>query len=106
MAPLYRYKVQREIESRKKSSILRKSTSWWWKTINTLSGRSEKKTGFSLQRNGKQLTDDELVNSLNSFFTRVNADIPPLDLNCLTSYLPVANEIPIVEQYDVCIGSF
>lgn len=33
----------------------------WWKIINTLSGWSNLKSSFSLQRDGKHLTNDELV---------------------------------------------
>ena len=98
-----------KLKPEERSSIVRKSTSCQRMTsegggrllTHCLAGLG-KNTGFSLQRDGKQLSADELVNSLNSFFKRVNADISPLDLICLTSYLPPADEIPIVEQYEVC----
>ena len=39
----------------------------WWNAVNKMSGRSRKNTSFSLERDGKILSDSELANSLNSF---------------------------------------
>jgi hypothetical protein len=41
----------------------------WWNALNEISGRSRKNTSFSLERDGKILSDSELVKSLNSFYT-------------------------------------
>ena len=43
--------------------------------------------------------DVELANALNMYFVFVNADIPALDI---LVYLPVAEEIPTLEPYQVC----
>ena len=105
----YRYKVQREMVAREKKfyaekvkKLLTNDCRGWWKLINTMSGRSKSKSNFSLQRDGKQLTDNELANSLNMFFVSVNADIPPLNLNHLPTYLPAAEEVPVIQHHEVC----
>ena len=68
-----------------------------------MSGRSKSKSNFGLQRDGKQLTDNELANSLNMFsVVSVNADIPPLNLNHLPTYLPAAEEVPVIQHHEVC----
>ncbi len=46
--------------------------------------------------------DVELANALNMYFVFVNADIPALDISRLLAYLPVAEEIPTLEPYQVC----
>ena len=66
-----------------------------------MSGRSRKNTRFSLERDGKILSDSELLNSLNSFYTSVNADIPPLDCSVLPAFLPAPDTPPIIEPYQV-----
>ena len=48
--------------------------------MNKLSGRKTKKSNICLHRDGKILSDNDLVTTLNSYFTLVNADIPSLDL--------------------------
>ena len=80
---LLKCKVQSEIKHRKeffykdKIQHLRKDDCRkWWNAVNKMSGKSRKNTSFSLDRDGKTLSDSELVNSLNSFYTSVNADIP------------------------------
>ena len=106
----YRYKVQREMVAREKKfyaekvkKLLTNDCRGWWKLINTMSGRSKSKSNFGLQRDGKQLTDNELANSLNMFsVVSVNADIPPLNLNHLPTYLPAAEEVPVIQHHEVC----
>jgi hypothetical protein len=70
-----------------------------------LSGRTNQKSSFSLQRNDQQLTDDEIVNSLNRFFVSVNADIPPIDLKCLPTYLPAADDLPVIQNCKCVVSS-
>ena len=108
----YRYKVQREIDIRKKTfyadkvkQLPKNDCRGWWKIINTLSGRTNQKSSFSLQRNDQQLTDDEIVNSLNRFFVSVNADIPPIDLKCLPTYLPAADDLPVIQNCKCVVSS-
>ena len=48
--------------------------------MNKLSGRKTKKSNILLHRDGKILSDNDLVTTLNSYFTLVNADIPSLYL--------------------------
>ena len=48
------------------------------------------------------MTDVELAEALNIFFVSVNADIPALDINRLPVYLPVTEEVPTIEPYQVC----
>ena len=62
-----------------------------------MSGRSEKITNVSLENAGKLLSDLELVNSLNNFYSSVNADIPPLDPTILPAYLPAVDQLPYIE---------
>jgi hypothetical protein len=66
-----------------------------------MSGRSRKNTSFSLERDGKILSDSELVNILNSFYTSVNADIPPLGCSELPEFLPAPDTPLIIEPYQV-----
>ena len=101
---LLKCKVQSEIKQRKemfykdKIQHLRKDNCRkWWNAVNKMSGRSRKNTSFSLERDGKILSDSELVNSLNSFYTSVNADIPPLDCLVLPAFLPAPDTPPIIE---------
>ena len=54
------------------------------------------------RKNGKISTDVELAKALNMFFVSVNADIPTLDINRLPVYLPVTEEVPTIEPYQVC----
>ena len=74
----------------------------WWNAVNKMSGRSRKNTSFSLERDGKILSDSELVNRLNSSHTSVNADIPPLDCSVLPAFLPTPDTPPTIEPYQVC----
>ena len=67
-----------------------------------MSGRSEKSIHLSIQRGGKTLSDFELANALNKFFTSVNSDIPPLDLSLLPAFLPTGDTLPFVQSYEVC----
>ena len=73
---------EKKFYAEKVKKLLTNDCRGWWKLINTMSGRSKSKSNFSLQRDGKQLTDNELANSLNMFsVVSVNADIPHLILN-------------------------
>lgn len=67
-----------------------------------MSGRSEKPSLISLERDGKIMSQQELVNSLNRFYVSVNADIPPLDSNLLPAFLPAEAEAPFVQPHKVC----
>ena len=53
------------------------------------------------ERDGHILSDLELVNSLNNFYTSVNADIPPLDYSELPAFLPAFGTPPLIESYQV-----
>ena len=88
----YQNKVKFEISKRKKNfhawktkSLPKNDCNGWLDIVNKLSGRTTKKTNLCLQSDGKTLSDSELVNALNIYFTLVNADIPILGLTCLTS---------------------
>ena len=48
----------------------------------------KKSSNILLNRGGKNLSDGELVSTLNTFFTSVNADIPSLAIASLPAYLP------------------
>ena len=78
--------MQSEVEYRKKEFYknkikhLRKDDCRkWWNAVNKLSGKPRKTANIMFERNGNILSDLELVNSIKSFYTSVNADIPPLD---------------------------
>ena len=69
-----------------------------------MSGRSEKSRHLLLERDGKTLSDPELANALNNFFTSVSSDIPPLDLSLLPAFpppLPTGDTLPMVQPYEV-----
>ena len=97
--PLWRslkQKVQKEITARKKKFYKNKVQHFkkngcrmWWKLVNKMAGKFEKKSNFSFDRDGKTLEQPELVNVLNEFYVSVNSDIPPI--------------APTVEPYEVCI---
>ena len=104
-----KYKVHQEITARKKSYYknkiqhLRKNDCRkWWNMVNRMSGRSEKTPHFSLERNGRALSQQELVTTLNEFYCSVNADIPPLEVTTLPAFLPAADSAPTVQAYEVC----
>ena len=67
-----------------------------------MSGQSHKGTKFTFEKDGVLLSDQELANSLNTFYISVNADIPPLDMTTLPAYLPSADQVPTIEPYEVC----
>ena len=48
------------------------------------------------------LTNIELGNALNAFFSSVNADIPTFDLNELPTFLSSADQVPLIHPYQVC----
>ena len=60
----------------------------WWRTINKMSGKSNKSKSFSLECNGEKLNDEQLATTLNEFYASVNADIPTLNLTSLPAFLP------------------
>ena len=104
-----RYKIQEEIKQRKKSFYkykvqhLKSSDSRkWWKIINKMSGKPETTKPFTLERGGEILNNLQASNALNEFYTPVNADIPPLDVNLLPPFLPSNENVPAVESYQVC----
>ena len=101
-------KVQSEIEHRKKEFYknkikhLRKDDCWkWWQAVNKLSGKSSRNSNFMFERDGYILSDLKLVNSINNFYTSVNADIPPLDYSELPAFLPAFGTSPLIESYQV-----
>ena len=65
-------------------------------------GRSRKSSPIHIEKNGVTLTNIELVNALNAFFSSVNADIPTFDLNELPTFLPSADQVPLIHPYQVC----
>ena len=67
-----------------------------------MSGRTYSQSCFTLERDGVALLEGELAESLNQYFATVAADIPPLDTSCLPSFLPSAEEVPIVHSHVVC----
>ena len=67
-----------------------------------MSGRSAKSSNFSLERDGKTMSQHDLVKALNEFFVSVNDDIPPLDVNTLPSFRPANERIPTIQPYEVC----
>ena len=104
-----RYKVQEEIKQRKKSFYKKKvqhlkssDSRKWWKIINKMSGKPETTKPFTLERDGEILNNLQASNALNEFYTSVNADIPPLDVNLLPRFLPSNESVPAVECYQVC----
>ena len=95
-------KVQSEIEYRKKEFYknkikhLRKDDCRkWWAAVNKLSSKPRKNTNIMFERNGNILSDLELVNSLNSLHTSVNAVMLP-------AFLPARDIPPLIEPYQVC----
>ena len=40
----------------------------WWGIVNKISGRSEKSTHLSFERDGKTLSDSDFANALKKFF--------------------------------------
>jgi hypothetical protein len=48
------------------------------------------------------LSESELVSTLNTFFTLVNADIPLLDVSSLPAYRPSPDVPPTIFPYQVC----
>ena len=90
-----RNKVQQTIAECKRSFYqtkvqdLKKDNCRKWRGIvNKMSGRSERSRHLLLERDGKTLSDPELANALNNFFTSVSLDIPPLDLSLLPASPP------------------
>ena len=55
-----------------------------------------------MNRDGKSLSDSELVLTLNTFFTSVNADFPPLATSSLPAYLPSPDVPPTIFPHQVC----
>ena len=66
-----------------------------------MSGKPETTKPFTLERDGEILTNLQAYNALNEFYTSVNADIPPLDVNLLPPFLPSNESVPAVECYQV-----
>ena len=52
-----------------------------------MSGKPETTKPFTLERDGEILNNLQASNALNEFYTSVNADIPPLDVNLLPPFL-------------------
>ena len=67
-----------------------------------MSGKTYSQSCFTLEREGVALSEGELAESLNQYFATTAADIPPLDTSCLPSFLPFAEEVPIVHSHVVC----
>lgn len=106
---LLRNRVKTEISRRKKNFYVDKTRNLskndckgWWDIVNKLSGRTKKSSNIRYHRDGKLLSDIELVSSLNTFFTSVNADIPSLDPTSLPAYLPSPDLPPTIFPHQVC----
>ena len=104
-----KYKVQTEIAVRKKEyyrtkvqHLKKDDCRKWWQVENKLSGRSQKCTKHTFEKDGVLLSDLELANNLNKFYISVNADIPPLDITTLPAYLPAVGQVPYIEPHEVC----
>ena len=104
-----KYKVQTEITVRKKEyyktkvqHLKKDDCRKWWQVVNKLSGRSQKCTKLTFEKEGELLSDLELANNLNKFYISVNADIPPLDITTLPAYLPAVDQVPYIEPHEVC----
>ena len=67
-----------------------------------MSGRTYSQSCFTLEGDGVALSEGEVAESLNQYFATVSADIPPLDTSCLPSFLPSAEEVPMVHSHVVC----
>ena len=98
-----KHKVQQEITTRKKvfygskvQHLRKDDCRRWWKFVNKMSGKSDKKSYISLERNGITLNQSELVNSLNEFYVSVNIDIPPLDVTVLPAFLTAVEPVQSV----------
>ena len=73
--------VKKEIATRKKDyyenkvqHLISQDPRKWWSAVSDMSGNPRKATYFSLQHYRKILSQQELVNSLNYFYTAVNSD--------------------------------
>lgn len=106
---LYRRKVQTEIKARKRKfyeekvrNTLKNDVRQWWRTVNVMSGRTYSQSCLTLERDGVALSEGDLAESLNQYFATVAADITPLDTSCLPSFLPSAEEVPIVHSHLAC----
>ena len=104
-----RNKVKAEISKRKKNfyadktrNLSKNDCKSWWDIVNKLSGRCKKSSDIQLIRDEKVLSDSEIVSTLNTFFTSVNADIPTLNSFSLPSYLYSHDDPPTIFSYQVC----
>ena len=59
-----------------------------------MSGKPGTTKPFTLERDGEILNNLQASNALNEFYTSVNADIPPLDVDLLPSFLPSNDSVP------------
>ena len=104
-----KYKVQQEKANRKKSFYKNKvqhlkhdDCRKWRNIVNKMSGRFAKPSFFPIERDGKTISQRELVNSLNQFYVSINADIPPLYSNILPAFLPAEASVLTVQPHEVC----
>ena len=67
-----------------------------------MSGRSQRDGKFVFEKDGRLLSDLELVDNLNKYYISVNMDIPPLDMTTLPTYLPAVDQILYIKPYEVC----
>ena len=65
---IYRWKVQKEISDRKKNLYAEKvrntrkdDVRQWWRTVNTMSGRSKSFSQSTLERDGVVLSESEIT---------------------------------------------
>ncbi len=65
---------------------------------------SQKDTKLAFVKDGKLLSHLELANNLNKFYSSVNADIPPLHMTTLPTYLPAVHQVPYINP--ICTGPF
>jgi len=104
-----KYKVQQVITNTKRSyyknkvkHLKQEDCRKWWGAINQMSGRTASASEFVLEKDGKTIRGKELANNLNIFYTSVNADIPPLDMNTLPAFLPAFDDTITIQPHEVC----
>ena len=73
----------------------------WWSFVNTLSGRSSEASPIVLEKDDTTYSGNSLANLLNTFFSSVNADIPPLNTHEPPAFLPEPEPLSLIEPYQV-----
>ena len=84
----------------KKKNLKKENCRKWWRIINQMSGKSVSASEFLLERDANTLSGQELADSLNTYYTSVNAEIPPLNVNLLSAF-PLAFEDITIQPHEV-----